>query len=191
MQIETNCLTGGWIQTFTGKKFYPLAPRIEHICIEDIAHALSMICRYGGHCREFYSVAQHSVMVSDWLPELKLEGLMHDASEAYLGDVTRPVKHSDAMKEYRQAEHHLEAMINAAFDLDATPETAAKVKEYDNRALFTERKFILTVQEINWSQSFEPFPVAYIVPMQPSQAEAMFLSRFYALIRERESHAVN
>lgn len=128
---EKQWLSGDWIQTFTGKKFYPLSPQIEDICIEDIAHALSNVCRYAGHCRDFYSVAQHCVMVSDWMPSMKLEGLMHDASEAYLGDISRPLKHSDAMSGYREAEHRMEAVINAAFDLDASPETAAFVKGYD------------------------------------------------------------
>src|ERR1700724_2684254 len=95
-------LDGGWQQTFTGRRFYPLSPRVEDVCIEDIAHALSNICRYGGHCREFYSVAQHCNMVSDWMPEFKLEGLLHDSPEAYIGDMVRPVKHSAEMKAFRE-----------------------------------------------------------------------------------------
>jgi len=82
-----------WIQTYTGKKFWAFDAAIADICIEDIAHALAMRCRFGCHCKEFYSVAQHSVIVSHHLPpELKLWGLLHDATEAYLPDVPRPQK---------------------------------------------------------------------------------------------------
>ena len=82
-----------WIQTYTGRKFYPLDPHAEDVCIEDIAHALALKCRYTGHCREFFSIAQHSVMVSRMVPESDaICGLLHDATEAYLPDVARPIK---------------------------------------------------------------------------------------------------
>lgn len=178
---------GGWIQTFTGKKFFPLNPRVEDVCIDDIAHALSNVCRYGGHCRQFYSVAQHCCMVSDWIPEFKLEALMHDATEAYLGDMVRPVKHSEGMKGFRDAEARLEWSIAAALDLDFLPETVKLVKEYDNRALFTEKKFILTHQGMLWSSPVEPLPVAYLTPWTPEQAEEEFLERYFSLQRKRVS----
>jgi hypothetical protein len=84
---------GDWIQTYSGRQFWPLDPRVEDVHLEDIAHALSNVCRYTGHVREFYSVAEHSVHVS-WScePEDALWGLLHDASEAYLADMARPVK---------------------------------------------------------------------------------------------------
>ena len=89
---------GDWIQTMSGVIFYPLDPRPEEIRIEDIAHALSHQCRFAGHCREFYSVAEHSVRVSRELPqEFMLWGLLHDASEAYLVDLPRPIKRWSAM----------------------------------------------------------------------------------------------
>lgn len=82
-----------WMQTYTGRQFYPLDPDPAAICIEDIAHALAMKCRYAGHCQSFFSVAQHSVMVSRMVSEQDaLWGLMHDAAEAYLPDVVRPIK---------------------------------------------------------------------------------------------------
>lgn len=84
-----------WIQTFSGRQFFPLEPRVEDVCIEDIAHGLSNLCRYAGHCECFYSVAQHCLLVSRVVPrEHALRGLLHDASEAYLIDVPRPIKHS-------------------------------------------------------------------------------------------------
>jgi hypothetical protein len=114
-----------WIQTFTGRKFYPLAPRQEDFDIQDIARALSMLCRYNGHVARFYSVAEHSVRIS-WLAEehaaaarfgaatvvnIARWGLMHDASEAYLADIPRPLKHQPAMAPYRAAEKHMQAAV--------------------------------------------------------------------------------
>src|SRR5579885_2784587 len=84
---------GDWIQTYCGVAFYPLDPRPEEILIEDIAHALSMLCRFTGHVKRFYSVAQHCVYVSHRCdPKDALWGLLHDAAEAYLNDISRPVK---------------------------------------------------------------------------------------------------
>ena len=83
----------GFIGTFSGLRFWPLAPNLEKILVEDIAHALAHQCRFGGHASRFYSVAEHSVHVSQLcLPEHALWGLLHDASEAYLVDLPRPLK---------------------------------------------------------------------------------------------------
>ena len=142
----------GWIRTYTGRMFYPLAPTVDQIYIEDIAHALSNICRYGGHCENFYSVAQHSCMVSDYLPAFKLEGLMHDGTEAYLGDMVRPLKHSAKMRQYRIAENKLDVVLHEKFDLD--PAARKLVKEYDNRALATEMTMMFTGRTVH----FEPLP---------------------------------
>jgi 5'-deoxynucleotidase YfbR-like HD superfamily hydrolase len=82
-----------FIQTVTGKRFYPLEPRAEDVDIKDIAHALSNQCRFAGHVRAFYSVAQHSVIVAGYLPPyLALHGLLHDAAEAYTFDCPAPIK---------------------------------------------------------------------------------------------------
>jgi len=87
-----------WIATYTGGRFYPLDPRPEDVCIADIAHSLSQICRFNGQTLQFYSVAQHSVLVSKLLgqggpsPIHEFMGLKHDAAEAYLCDLVRPIK---------------------------------------------------------------------------------------------------
>lgn len=111
----------GWIQTYTGRKFWPLQARPEDVHIEDIAHGLSNLCRFAGQVREFYSVAQHSWHVADYLrtngatPLLQLAGLLHDGTEAYMVDIPRPVKHIPEMQGYRDAEDRLGVTVYDAF----------------------------------------------------------------------------
>jgi uncharacterized protein len=126
-----------WIQTFTGKKFYPFAPKVEDVCIEDIAHALSMLCRFGGHVNEFYSVADHSIRVAlECNPEYRLLGLLHDASEAYLVDVPRPIK--EQMHLYREVEKAVQMVICERFNLPLVwPDL---IHEIDKRMLLTEAR---------------------------------------------------
>ena len=105
-----------YLSTYTGKKFFPYDPRPEQICIEDIAHGLSMLCRFVGQCRFFFSVAEHSIAVARLLPaNLKLFGLLHDASEAYLADLPRPVK--AGLPEYKAIEANVERVIAEKFEL--------------------------------------------------------------------------
>jgi hypothetical protein len=112
---------------------YPLNPRVDDVCVDDIAHALAMQTRFTGHCRRFYSVAQHSVHVSHVCDRRDaLWGLLHDASEAYLSDVSRPVKRLPEMSEYRSAEQRLLAVICERFGLpEAEPPS---VKRADTSA---------------------------------------------------------
>jgi len=128
-----------WIQTYSGKKIYPLNPNPHDICIEDIGHALSNICRFTGHCTEFYSVAQHSVYVSSMVSEENaLWGLLHDASEAYICDIARPVKTSPSFEFYREAEKRLMGAIACRFGLSGKqPE---EVTAMDNVLLVTEAR---------------------------------------------------
>lgn len=115
-----------FITTYTGRRFYPFNPRAEDVCLEDIAHALSMQCRFSGHVRAFYSVAEHSVFVSKYSPlEDRLIGLLHDASEAYLQDMASPIKHSGRITGYLEAEERISKAIAAAFGLPTIRKTAA------------------------------------------------------------------
>ena len=92
-----------WIITASGKRFYLRRPTPADIDAGDVAHALAHICRFNGHTREFYSVAQHSILVSRLLPdELKLAGLLHDAAEAYCGDMVKPLK--NCLKDFAEYE---------------------------------------------------------------------------------------
>ncbi len=105
------------IRTFTGKYVNPFDFKIEDVDIEDIAHALSMLCRFGGHCKQFFSVAQHSLHVCQCIEnfDLKLTGLLHDASEAYLVDVPRPIK--KYLTNYKDIENRIQAVISEKFNL--------------------------------------------------------------------------
>lgn len=127
---------GDWFTLVSGKHFWPLDPRAEEIEITDIAHALAHIFRWGGHCRRFYSVAQHSVLVSKFGTTLEERrwGLLHDAAEAYIGDMIRPIKHS--MPEFQEAERRLIGMIGERFGL--TYPWPERVDEADDILLATE-----------------------------------------------------
>ena len=168
-----------WIQTYTGKPFWPLNPRIEDLDIEDIAHALSMQCRYSGHVKYFYSVAEHSIHISRAVsPENALWGLLHDASEAYLVDVPRPIK--PHLPQYREAESVLMACIAQRYGL-RWPEPT-EVKAMDTRILFNEREALMSKSVREWGLTGEPIPDLEIICYPPRQAEILFLSIFRELM---------
>ena len=115
-----------WIQTYTGKKFFPMNPKTEDLDIIDIAHALSMKCRFVGHTKQFYSVAQHSVIVS-WNCSNPHLGLLHDAAEAYLPDVPAPIK--DLYTQHIEMEEKICNLIFAWCGLLVFEEVLKLVKE--------------------------------------------------------------
>jgi 5'-deoxynucleotidase YfbR-like HD superfamily hydrolase len=170
-----------WIQTFTGRQFFPLQPRVNDIDIRDIAHALSNLCRYGGHSECFYSVAQHSLLVSQVLQPygLAFYGLLHDASEAYLIDVPRPIKHSIGMEAYRSAERRLQSMIYERFGL--LSDEPEMVKTADNQLLRTEQRDLMKPAPAAWQDVRVGALDFTIEPLLPRVAEKAFLSRFYEL----------
>jgi uncharacterized protein len=169
-----------WIATYTGKKFTPLDPRHEDVDIHDIAHALSHVCRFAGHVHSFYSVAQHSVLAAEHAPqELKLAALLHDASEAYICDMSRPVKHDPLMQPYRDAEKRLMGVIEDVFGVDCEHPV---IHEIDTRLLFTERRDLLP-NSPEWGGRWgdvEPYPET-ITPWIPEFAKREFLCAFYQL----------
>lgn len=169
----------GWISTYTGKKFFIFNPRVEDIEIADIARALSMICRFNGHVKKFYSVAQHSVLVSYIVPEeYALEGLMHDATEAIIGDMVRPIKRF--MPEFKEVENKLEAAIAQRFNLRTDIHDI--IKEADNIALVTEARDLLTTKRImdSFDEKIKPLKKK-IKCNRPTLAEKHFLDRYYEL----------
>ena len=174
---------GNWMATYTGVRFWPLDARGYEIYIRDIAHALAGKTRFGGHARAFYSVAQHSVMVADNLPkEYALIGLMHDATEAYVGDMVRPLKR--CMPEFVKAEFALAQVIGKRFGLGSKlAKLPAKVVEADGRALMTERRDLINHLDFVWREDLEPFEQK-ITPLSPEDAERLFLRRFRELYQE-------
>jgi 5'-deoxynucleotidase YfbR-like HD superfamily hydrolase len=130
--------TDGLFNAGSGVKIDLVNPDIGTIQILDIANALSLICRFGGHLSRFYSVAQHSVLVAALAPkELKKEALLHDAPEAYVGDVIKPLKHLIG-EPYAAIERRFEKLINRKFGLDTQKLIA--IKKYDIEALKLEHK---------------------------------------------------
>ena len=168
-------MSGSWIQTISGKVFYPMAPREEDVDISDIAWALSMQCRFAGHVKYFYSVAQHSVLLSRSLPpKHALWGLLHDASEAYLVDVPRPIKNE--LPAYKQAEDRLTACIAKVFEL--TMPIPELVKELDSRILFNEKEVLLNSSAIEWQWHLPSISGVVIRPWSQQEAFEQFLERF-------------
>lgn len=190
-RIRHGYRVGDYIRTYSGERFYVLDPRPEEIDIQDIAHHLSLVCRFVGGIRTMYSVAEHSVRVSDWLMdatgdvELALWGLLHDASEAYLGDVTRPLKQSWLMFGYRFIERRVSAAIAQRFELRGGE--PASVKEVDARICITEARDLRIAARGDISgvrRGYQPLPIT-IKPWTSAVAERQFLARFERLMRLR------
>lgn len=172
---------GDWMQTFTGIQFWPIDPRPEEICIEDIAHALSNQCRYSGHVKRFYSVAEHSVRVAWHIkPPHRFWGLMHDAPEAYLVDLARPLKHYSRLGDaYREIEEPLMKCICERFGL--SPAEPLEVKTADNELLITEKRDLMGLAPAKWrEENIQPLR-EIIYPWAPEVAERKFLELFHAL----------
>lgn len=173
------------IETRSGVGFFPLAPTVKDVRIEDIAHALSHQCRFSGHTREHYSVAEHSVRVSELLEEWRFDvtsqlwGLLHDASEAYLVDLPSPLKVTPAFASYRLAEDRLMRAIAARFDLP-WPEPQ-EVRAADGVLLATEARDLMAYVPEHWEKlAHSPLPEP-IVAWSHETAKSNFLARFRAL----------
>ena len=175
---------GDWIQTWSGGLFYPLDPQPDEIHIEDIAHALSLICRFNGHCDRFYSVAQHSIIIACLAsPENALWGLLHDAAECYVADMPRPVKR--CIPGYKKIELDVEAAVANRFGLP--PVMPTEIKELDHAMLALEASQLMKVAPKDW---YFPFPAPEGVKLEncwsPAFAEETFLSVFSAIVDETD-----
>lgn len=198
-----------FIRTYTGQKFWPLDPSADEVSIEDIAHALSLVCRFTGHTYCFYSVAEHSLrvshlaerMVMEYKPfgytipvserpgltilahEIALWGLLHDASEAYLCDVPSPLKRAPGIGHlYKGFERTLMGVIAERFAL--IPYEPAIVKDADRILLKTEMRDLMNAKEgfsLDWDYAgYAPLPET-IYPMDAQRSEVEFLRRFQSL----------
>lgn len=170
------------ITTYTGGKFWPLDPRPENVNILDIARSLSQTCRFRGHTRHFYSVAQHSVNVSQTLAgELQLWGLLHDAAEAYLTDAPRPLKRH--LSGFDELENAVLRAVGERFGLPwpIPPE----VFEIDNRVLVAEARYVMTEPDLDELPTVPPIGGGYFSERLPRVAEAEFLEVFHDLYQGR------
>jgi hypothetical protein len=175
-------ITRHTIRTYTGRRLNPLSPDFRDIAIEDIAHALSMLCRFGGHASQFYSVAQHSVLMSYYVeggPFTKMWALLHDASEGLgLVDIPRPAKYGPGMEAYREAEQRSMTAVAKRFGLPwykphGFPE---EVRRVDDAILKDEANALLPHEEKQEGGLGIP-----IVPWKPREAERTFLCRYHEL----------
>lgn len=178
--IDPDGRTNSTIQTFTGEMFDVFNPRMEQINLKDISHALSMLCRYGGHSREFYSVAEHCVLMAGHFEDvgdrtLARAALLHDTTEAYMGDVVRPLK--SQLPLYRTVEDRLQALIFTKYGVyDQIPR---EVKIADLRITTDEREMLMLPRP--WSiDPVEPLGVE-LQCWTHDQAEQAWLDSYWRL----------
>lgn len=180
-----------FIETFTGVRFTPLEPKSKDVRLVDIAHALSNQCRFSGHTKHHYSVAQHSVLVSELVQKAggtlrdQLWALLHDASEAYLVDLPTPLKAQPEFgAAYRAAEARLQASICRAFEL---PVSEPQIVRWADAVLLSceVRDLMFCVPE-HWVKLTEPpLPDLFVKEMTPREAEYAFLMRFEELMNAK------
>lgn len=168
------------IQTYNGKEVNPFDFKPENVDIDDIAHALSNQCRFSGHTRHFYSVAQHSVLASivaevDGDMSLAKTMLMHDAAEAYLLDIPRPIKRrlASVTDAFMNAEEGIMRVLSERFLFKWPMDDAGK--EIDNRMLFTEKRDLM--EPCNWGWEMLPYATR-IIAQDPREAKYEFLGQF-------------
>lgn len=194
---------GSWMQTYAGQRIYPLDPRADEIHFDDICVGLARECRYGNQSRDFYSVGEHSVIVSNyvellatergWLPgeahEAACEGLLHDAAEAYLGDIPRPLKRQRAMRGYCRIEARWWSALCERFDLHPTKESTDLVHEVDHRLLLDEIDALMIDPDM-WVRAARYRNVvplgAEIAAMSWEHAASAFSQRFLELGLDRD-----
>lgn len=187
-------LRGPWIQTYTGRRFYPLDPLPEDVHIKDIAYVLAGEWRFGGHCRPRINVGQHSVLVSRKLEDLGcsapvcLAGLLHDASEAFARDLNRPLKRE--LPEYRQLEERIQEAIFQRFDLPWP--MPAVIHEVDNRVMANEAAACMQPLLSGFFSVCKHEPTPYedlhIKPWGMKKTYRRFLHRFAELDLLRHAH---
>jgi len=174
------------IVTYKGEKFTPLAPDINQIHIEDIAHSLSLLCRANGHIDYFFSIAQHCINCASeakargYTARVQLACLIHDASEAYISDITRPVKYY--LTEYKVIEKHLQEVIYTKFLGSDLPEDEFDLMDQiDNDMLVCELTSLMKSKKV-----FETTPELKSTPSLEyriqSEVETEYLKLYYGIL---------
>ena len=176
-----------WINTYTGKTIHLDGPAAELNCesidIESIAHSLANQCRFVGHTSKFYSVAEHCWLAS-WFgkPSRAIFKLMHDSAEAFIGDISSPLK--TLLPELKPIEQMLQNQIYKTFDLEITEEDQKQIEEADNILLYLEAKRMLATEHLELYRRTEKHPMLYVAFrfFTPVQAKKAFLNRFSTLM---------
>jgi uncharacterized protein len=180
---------GPYLQTVSGRWVNPFDPDQSQLDAGDIARALANVCRFGGHARSFYSVAQHSVIVSELVEqrggdaEDVFAALMHDATEAYLGDMPHPLKHRSPLgAAFREAEAHLEQALRERFRIKAD---VPEIKRADRSLLATERR-AFSAEDWHWPEldDVEPLDLE-LTGWPPDEAARRFAQRYAELDARR------
>lgn len=178
-------MTKAWIQTYPAGKFFPLDPKPGDVTIISLARALSHMCRFTGQCEKFYSVAEHCVRVSELCcPEHRLAGILHDASEAYIADVSSPVKHDPRFGFYREVEAKLQATIYEAFGVGQIACNCIEIA--DGLLLATEARDLMSEIHPDWTFDFVPLE-GRIEPWSPAEARQRFTERLVELYLEHSA----
>ncbi|MDX0571085.1 hypothetical protein GOC91_16180 [Sinorhizobium medicae] len=179
-QVAVKIKSGPSIMLASGNWFDLLDPWNSEFTIEDIAQGLSNICRFSGQCKDFYSVAEHSMHVCDTVEEFKLEALLHDAAEAFVGDITRPLK--QLLPQYKEIEANVEDAIYRRFNLD--PKSRSAVKAADLRVLAAEQAQLMPTGTDFWAGpsnvKLAPIQIGFF---RPERARELFLEKFSSLAR--------
>ena len=181
---------GNWINTVTGEAFHPLDPQAEDVVLEDIAHSLSQQCRYTGHTSNFYSVAEHSVLVAKGVAALggslndQRWGLMHDGSEAYLSDISSPVKKHPSFAFYREVEKKIMDAVATCFKLEGPEPDVVRFVDAQMIAFESVDPRVIKVRNVNWpmiEQDPRLKPVIKIECLLPASAYGFFMTHFKEL----------
>lgn len=171
---------GLFISTYSGAEFYVQECNIEDIPIEDIAHALSLNCRFNGHVKKFYSVAEHSVLVSHLVsPKNALWGLMHDVTEAFVPDVPRPFK--ELITGFNEFEQSLSVKMARHFGL---PEQMPDDVMYIDKNVVADEARQLFLSPPDWVSFYDSVYDGVVEGLPPEEAEELFLLRFRELTSE-------
>lgn len=172
-----------WIQTYTNKKFDLVSPDPDSICIEDIAHALSHQCRYTGHTRKFYSVAEHCINVARLVaPGQELAGLLHDATEAYTGDLNTPLKRM--CPDFIKVQDNIERVLCEKFEVDYPYHESVHVA--DRACLVRENEMLFDFAVDNWTERYRQdveLDRCWILGLPPDQAERYFMLHYNKMIK--------
>ena len=176
--VAVRTSVGPTIMLHSGAWFDFCAPADSAFTIEDVAQGLANICRYSGQCSSFYSVAEHSLLVSEVAAGFEFEALLHDAAEAFMGDITRPLK--QMLPEYKRIEREVETAIFERFGIPSP--LPIEVKSADLRVLAAEQRQIMPKGTDGWVRFQKVVPAAVFVRhLTPDQAKEAFLSRYEEL----------